>query len=211
MKKKILTLSIVMLFFGLIAMSANAVEKTKKAEINDQIKIDASVINDELILNNEDEELLKDIIDEIAEKVRSSKDIDNIFNILDKNRDRNPVLINLLKKLIERRLSNTRSLVLSYGRGLQFKPFNKRDIKISRTVCIWHYNNQAKIGSKTVIIKPLALDVEVLKDTQIGIMTRFKGLYLNFNKKLPEPSITFFIGFAKHIKGFDIPEPEVEF
>ncbi len=208
MKKKILTLSIVMLFFGLTAISANAVEKNESK--SDSIEIDESVFIDELTLTNKDVEILKDIIDEIAEKVRSTKDIDEIFNILEKNRDRNPVLINLLKKFIERRISNSRSLVLSYGRGLQFKPFNKRDIKITKRLCIWHYNNQAKLGSKTVIIKPLTLDVQVLKDSQIGIMTRFRGLYLNFNKRLPEPSITFFIGSAKHIKGFDFPDPEVE-
>ena len=60
------------------------------------------------------------------------------------------------------------------------------------------------IDDRTIILKPLALNMKTLKGRQFGFMTRFLGVYLSVSRGFLRESYTMFMGTAHHINGIQL-------
>jgi len=75
-----------------------------------------------------------------------------------------------------------------------------------RPLTAWYYsgNSASVLDSYTIILDPYPLGIKVLTGRQIGYMTDFIGLYVKGSGTNTENSITYFFGYAKLIRGFDL-------
>ncbi len=216
MKRKIIAISIILIFVGLSFSSANAsIKKENKKEelvtlLYQTIKSDGLIIEESVDLTKDEANTFQKVLTEIIDKTQTN---DNSEKILDKIKDflkeKYLEIYNKVKELlnnIESRISKT--YIISYGKSYKLNPFKKTEVKLTKKFSSWYYYcKEGLIKGKTLMFKPLKLKAEVLKGPQFGFMTDFKGIYLYIAKKIPEQSFTFFFGSASKVIGFDFNKP----
>jgi hypothetical protein len=103
------------------------------------------------------------------------------------------------------KLLPAKTYVFSSGHGYKLNPLKKGSMKIRKILSIWHYSSGKILKDRTIILKPLALKLKILKGSQFGFMTRFTGIYFNVVRKFPQKSYTFFMGSVHQAFGMQIP------
>jgi len=212
-KRKIMATLIVLLFLivpisGVQASETNNVKDNIRnilVEIAD-VGADGNFITEKFLLNENELFDLQNLISELMEKIQNTNDRNAINRIINTFLGgKHPVIKAMSKILFKGKLSKTRSFVISSGHSFDLNPIKKTSLKIRKTFSLWHYSSNELFKDKTLIIQPLALKLKTLKGTQLGIMTRFRGLYMHISRNLPNKSYTFFMGTAKNIMGFQMP------
>lgn len=161
---------------------------------------------EKIFLSENDLFELEGILGKLIDNIISNKEHKSLEDMIDGILGRNnPVSYRISKTLREFKLSRTRSFIASSGHGLNFDFLQKNSLKIRKKLTFWHYtNNNGLFKDKTIIIQPLALKTNILRGKQFGFMTGFTGIYLNLYRGFAKESYTFFMGTAKHARGFDI-------
>ncbi len=175
-------------------------------------KEDGSRIIQQINIDENEISSFNEIIQQIFENIT----LNDNYNIIEIIRDLN---VNLGKNKILSLISairpiQRRVLILSNGYGPKFDIQLKRDISLHKTFSYWFYLGLTGgiKNSKTIIIDPIP-DAQlqfyrVIQGQQIGMMTRFTGLYIRIPGTLVEqsPSHTFFFGYAVKVRAFDLPD-----
>jgi hypothetical protein len=75
-----------------------------------------------------------------------------------------------------------------------------------RPITGWFYSGGSNVvlNSRTIIIDPYPFSIKTLTGRQIGLMANFIGLYIHRSGPIADKAITFFFGYAKTIRGFDL-------
>jgi len=213
MKKKILSIGIMLLFIGLTFSSINAKEVKEKAEEKITVQfasVDSrgKIFLDSAELSNSEVTKLQEILTNIMDKIKQSNgplDLDDLLDGFFGNG--NSIIYKIIKNILGLKLNKNSGFILSYGQNYKLNPFKKNSFDFKQNFKFWFYSPQATlIPGNTVIVRPLSFDVQVLTGCQMGFMNKFTGVYVYIAKKLPELSTTFFIGRANYIKAFDLPE-----
>jgi hypothetical protein len=212
MKRKILAIWIVALFFAISMSHAEASESSEIVE-NEPILVefgsiasDGTFTAEAMFISEEDLAELETAIALFMDNIVATNDFDGGFlkDLLEKIfGNGNPLLESILGIFTTLRLTRTRGFVISSGHGRDYTPLKKISFKIRRKVAVWHYNSNGLVDDRTIIVKPLALRLKILRGRQVGIMTKFLGVYLSVSRGFLSNSYTFFMGTARHINGFD--------
>jgi hypothetical protein len=215
MIKKIIVIGVILLFVGMTfnAANANKIIEEEEATQVEFFNIGSNEKLSKITLQLTEDELteLQYRLSEYFQKTQSVIDIIRLKEIFNDLFDIElPGVFDIIKDFFQIRTSKYGGYVLSFGMGYKFNPFKNNDFSYRKRLSFWHYSSSsiASIPSKTIIVRPLGKDVEVLYGNQIGLMSKFIGIYIYIARKYPQQSISFFVGGAKFIKGYDFLEPE---
>ena len=211
-KRKIIAIWLVLLLVAVPVGIAGA-EETQEEEPNETfvlelavVAADGSLTSEQLLVSEEDLEELESAVSTIMNELESMGNFD--WSILRDLIERlfggdGPFVGKLLGIFSALRLSKNRGFVISSGPGRDLTPLKKITFKIRRKVGFWHYNSNAMVADKTIIVKPLALNMKILNGRQFGIMTGFLGIYISVSKGFLRESYTMFMGTARRINGVE--------
>jgi len=214
MKRKIIAIWIILLLIAIPINIAGASETSEKEEKNSAILAelttvasDGSLIIKNLQISEEDLAELESAISMIMDQIQSKNDLDEnvLRDIIEKILgDNNPLFGRILRLFRTLKLTRNRGFVISSGHGRDYSPLKRISFKISKKAAIWHYNSNGIINDRTIILKPLALNMKILNGRQFGVMTGFLGVYLSVSRGFLKESYTMFMGTARHINGIQL-------
>jgi hypothetical protein len=210
-KRKMLAIWVVALF--LISMGHVGASETSNTVENGPILVefgsiasDGTFTTELLSISEEGLAELETAVSLIMDNIEATNDFDWGFlrDLLEKILgNENSLIGRILAIFTTLKLSRTRGFVISSGHGRDLNPLKKITFKIRKKIGMWSYNSNGMIDDRTIIVKPLALSLKILRGRQIGIMTGFFGVYLSVSRGFLSNSYTFFMGTAKHINGID--------
>jgi hypothetical protein len=211
-RKKILAIFFILLLTTMPLGIVHASETSKIEENNNTISVEIAALDSDEILKTEkillsEEELIEfeNTISILIEKIQSAESWEEVKGIINNLLDGDKLgIFSLIKGLFSKILVG-RTYVISSGHGYKYNPLKKGSIKIRKKLLLWHYSSGELLKDRTIILKPLALKMRVLKGSQFGVMTRFTGLYMYTARKFPQKSYTFFMGIARRANGLQMP------
>ena len=124
------------------------------------------------------------------------------------NANDSPILSRIINGLLNSKLNFDRQLIASAGWGINLNPFIKSQTDFIKPITIWHYAEQSNtmgFPSMTASIDFSPFKLKSVMGSQVGVMLRFRGVYIHLPQPLPEQSFTFFLGSAKHVMNFELP------
>jgi len=201
----------------LIAMSVSIAE-AGEVSVNEQnqgiIPVELTAMNpdgtqttENLYITEQDLTKLENAISTIMDQIQSANDLNGnkLRDIIEKilGND-NSLLGRILGIFTTLKLTRNRGFVISSGRGIDCTPLDKISFKINKRFAAWFYNAYGVIGDRTLIVKPLALDMKILRGKQIGFMTKFIGVYISVSQGFLRNSYTMFMGTARNINGIQL-------
>ena len=211
-KRKIMAIFVILLLTSIPIGIVQASESLEKNENKKTVSIEITTFNSDEILETErillsanDLIVFKEKIETLIDRIQFAESWDEVQSIVNNVLNGNKLGIFSLIKLLFSKIIAGRTYVISSGHGYKFNPLKKGSMKIRKTLSIWHYSTGKILKDRTIILKPLALKMRVLKGSQFGIMTRFTGLFIYTAKKFPQKSHTFFIGIARRVNGIQMP------
>ena len=154
------------------------------------------------------------MLSEFMEKIQSATNRNDVMDILNTFlMNRHPVLFFILKPLNSYMMFRNRVFVVSQGWNHKLNPFKNSSAEIYKLFNFWHYTNRYEFGipSGTFILRHGRLfdtDAKCLCGIQVGMMTRFRGIYIYVARPLPEKNYTFFMGTAHYVVGLDFTLPK---
>ena len=211
-KRKIMAIWIILLLITMPLGIAQASETHNNEEKNEEISIEIFSLASDEILKTEtiflsEEELIEfeNTISSLIDKIQSAENFQEVREIINKFSEGNKLgIFSIIKALLSKILAG-RTYVISSGHGYKYNPLKKGSIKIRKKLLVWHYSSGKILKDRTIILKPLALKMKILKGSQFGYMTRFTGMFLYVARKFPQKSYTFFIGMARRANGIQTP------
>ena len=193
---------------------AEASETSENEQNNEKLSVELTAIDSDgtlttenLYISEEDLAELESAISMIMDQIQSTNDLDEdtLRDLIERTLGNdNSLLGRILGILLALKLTRNRGYVISSGHGIDYTPLKKISFKISKKAAIWHYNSNGMIDDRTIIVKPLALNMKTLKGRQFGFMTRFFGVYISVSQGFLKKSYTMFMGTARHINGVEI-------
>ena len=217
--KQLITISVVILFFGLSFSTINA-----KIDVKDKLEFGIIGSDGKLIMQQvkQSVEELKDMdrfIAQLMEDMYSADSYDQLLNIIHsykKEWGRFP-FFKLLLGFIVRILDITHNLnqlrpvrhdafIISWGFGPKFNPFKQNDFKLFIPIMTWYYTGRGNLilNSRSLIVDPYPFSIKSLTGRQFGCMTNFAGLYLYRHSTLTDKTYTFILGRVGSVRGFDL-------
>jgi len=214
-------MGVIALFVGLSVGPVNALEFPED-EMQDEVvnieyvlvDLDGSVTIEKFTLSEQELKELEVMLSEFMEKIQSATDHNDVMNILNTFLvNRHPTLSFILKPLSSYKMFRNRVFIASQGWSYKLNPFKNSSAEIYKLFNFWHYTNRSEFGmpSGTFILRHGNLfdtDAKFLRGIQIGMMTRFRGIYVYIARPLSEKSYTFFMGTAHHVVGLDFALPK---
>jgi len=212
MKRKILAIWIILLLLTIPFGIAQASERQGLEIRNENIVIEISTFNSDEISKTEtlllsEEELVEfeNIISILFDKIQSVKSWTEFKGIIENLlKGSNLGIFSIFRSLLLKLLPG-KTYVFSTGHGYRFNPLKKGSMKIKKLFSLWHYSSGKILKDRTIILKPLALKMRILKGLQFGLMTRFTGVYIYVARKFPQKSYTFFMGTVRRAYGMQVP------
>lgn len=218
---KMVVVGVIILFVGLSIGPVTANEFPEN-ELQDEVlniecallDLDGSVTIEKFSLSEQEFNELEVMLSEFMEKIQSATDRNDVINIINTFfEDKHPILSFILKPLNIYKMFRNRAFVVSQGWSYKLNPFKDNSVEMYKPFNCWYYSDQSKFEmlSRTFILRHgrlLDMDIECLRGMQIGMMTRFKGIYIYVAQPSPEKSYTFFMGTAHHIMGLDFTLPD---
>ncbi|KYK31925.1 MAG: hypothetical protein AYK22_07650 [Thermoplasmatales archaeon SG8-52-3] len=211
-KRKILAIWIILLLITVPLGIVEASETNAIKENNEKIPIEIATLDSDEIVNTKtiyisQEELaeIQNTISVLIDRIESAQSWQEIKTIINNILGGNKLGIFSIIKTLFSKIFAFRTYVISSGHSYKVNPIKKGSIKIRKKLILWHYTSGELLKDRTIILKPLALKFRVLKGSQVGMISRFTGMFFYVARKIPQKSYTFFIGFAKRANGLQIP------
>ena len=213
-KRKMIAIWVVLLLVAVPIGIAGAEETQEDEEANEAFLLelaavadDGSLTSEHMIVSEEDLVELQNAVSTIMNELETMDafDFGILRELIEKILGRDgPFVGKLLGIFSALKLSKNRGFVISSGHGRDYSPLKRISFKISKKAAIWHYNSNGIMNDRTIILKPLALNMKILKGRQFGVMTRFLGVYLSVSRGFLRESYTMFMGTARHINGIQL-------
>jgi hypothetical protein len=210
-KRKIMAILMILLLMiplGIVQAGVNNEKEQNRGTISVQITsldLDENQKTENIYLSEEELIEFEKTISNLIDKIESSESWEEVQGIIDNFfKGNNLGIFNIIKNLLFKLLP-FRTYVISSGHGYKLNPFKKGSTKIRKTLSFWHYSSGKILKDRTVIIKPLALKLKILKGLQVGMMTGFKGIHIYVARRFPQKSYTFFLGMTRRVFGFQMP------
>lgn len=210
--KKGIVIWVIALFVAIYMTPVYANEKIKE----ESYSVELNLIDYEGIFSQEKVELslseiegLKDRISSIIENLQSSKNENEIIDVLESflNFQEYPFLSNILEQLLNSRFSFDRNLIFSQGWGYNLNPLKNSKIDFIKSIYFWRYSDSANpidVPSSTAALSMDPFKVKTFMGNQMGAMLRFRGVHIHIARSYPLGSYTIFLGSANRVGGFEI-------
>jgi hypothetical protein len=212
-KRKIIAIWMILLLitipFGIVQAN-DSVEKEEKESL---IPIEITTVDSDKILRTEtiyitEKELteFENTISILMDKIQSAENWQGIKNIINNFFEGGKLGSFKIIKTLLSNIFKFRTYVISSGHGYKLNPIKKGSFRFRKKVLLWHYSTDKNIiKDRTIILKPLALKLRILKGSQFGMVSRFTGMFIYVARKFPQKSYTFFMGMAKRANGIQMP------
>ena len=212
--KGILAVGVILLFLGLAVSPV-----TSQTTIRDRLEIGTIGDLASIQLSEQDLTTMEKFLPLFVEKMQTATSYSEIIDMTQcfmKEYGRHPVLVLILNLLIKTinfqfkfgqiRPVRINAFVISWGFTNQLLSYRSLGIQMIRPITGWFYSARTNglLDSRTIILDPYPLGIKVITGRQIGYMTDFIGLYIHRSGINTEQSITYFFGYAKTIRGFDL-------
>ena len=212
MKKKIMAIWIILLLVAIPYNIAQASENQNNEQNNETLFVEVVDVNEDGIITNEtisisEEGLaeLENTISILMDNILSTNSWEKLENIIDNLPKTNGIITSIILKIISRfKLLSSRAIVISLGHSYKLNPFRKNLFRLRQKFTFWLYSNEGKTEDRTIILRPFALKLRIIRGLQFGFMKNFFGIYIYIAKKFPQKSTTFFMGTARRINGIQI-------
>jgi hypothetical protein len=212
--KGILAIGVILLFLGLAVSPVTA-----QTAVKDQLEVNTIGGIKQMQLSVKDMTTMEKFLPALIEKMASATSIPSLIDIIQNfiaENGRHPVLIVLLQILIKTinfnfKINQLRPLrknvfIMSWGFTNKFLSLGKNKINIARPLTGWYYSGRSNVvlNSRTIIMDPYPFGIKMFTGRQLGLMSDFLGLYIHRSGSIADKAITFFFGFAKVVRGFDL-------
>jgi hypothetical protein len=218
--KKTIAIILTLIFIALPLSEITAANSQN--EENDKINIEYSIltmdgtqINKDTAINKEELNVFNEIISKIFDAItqKNENDINKILEDLKTEYGQNG-LFSIISTIAGLRPLQKRVFIISNGYGTKFDLHLRSDFSLRKRFAIWHYIPDTDLtkSSTTVIIDPIPnvslKFIKVLSGWQIGIMSKFTGIYIRIPGKIQEQiqSQTFFFGYAVKVLPLNLPD-----
>lgn len=218
--KKTIAIILTLIFIALPLSEITAANSQN--EENDKINIEYSIltmdgtqINKDTTINKEELNVFNEIISKIFDAItqKNENDINKILEDLKTEYGQNG-LFSIISTIAGLRPLQKRVFIISNGYGTKFDLHLRSDFSLRKRFAIWHYIPDTDLtkSSTTVIIDPIPnvslKFIKVLSGWQIGIMSKFTGIYIRIPGKIQEQiqSQTFFFGYAVKVLPLNLPD-----
>ena len=212
--KGILAVGVILLFVGLAFSPVTA-----QTTIKDQLEV--STIGDlaPVQLSEKDLTTMEKFLPALLEKMQTATSYSELIETVQsfmKEHGRQPILVLILTLLIKSINFNFKfhqflplrqnALIMSWGFTNKILSLGKNKVSMIWPITSWYYSGRSNVvlNSRTIIIDPYPFSIKTLTGRQIGLMTNFIGLYIHRSGNIADKAITFFVGYAKTIRGFDL-------
>lgn len=212
--KGIITVGVILLFLGLAVSPITAQTTVEKP-------FEVSTIGDFTPLQLTEEEIstMEEFLPILLEKMQTQTSYSGLIETITKfitDHGRHPILVFILKLIIKSIDFNYKlgqflpvrknAFVMSWGFTHKILSYKSLGIQMIRPITGWYYSGQSDIflNSRTIIVDPYPFSIKVLTGRQIGYMTNFVGLYMKRSGLTSDNAFTYFVGYAKIIRGFDL-------
>jgi hypothetical protein len=170
-------------------------------------------------LSEKDITTMEEFLPILLEKMQTATSYSELIEIVKNSMTdfgRHPVLVLILTLLIKTINFNFKlgqflparrnAFIISWGFTKKFLSYKSLGIQMIRPITGWYYTGQSNVllNSRTIILDPYPLSVKMLTGRQIGFMSNFIGLYIHRSGTNIDNAITYFFGYAKIIRGFDL-------
>ncbi len=212
--KGICAIGVILLFLGVTVSPVMA-----QTTIQDQVEVKTIGSIKRMQLADSDintmDKFLPALIDKMATATSFSSLVDIIQSFIAEN-GRHPILILLLQiltgsiglnfKLNQLRPVRKNVFIMSWGFTNKFLALGKNKLNIARPLTGWYYSGRSNfiLNSRTIILDPYPFGIKMFTGRQIGLMSDFLGLYIHRSGSITDKAITFFFGYAKVVRGFDL-------
>jgi hypothetical protein len=212
--KGILAIGVILLFLGLAFSPVTA-----QTAVKDQLEVNAMGGIKQMQLSEKDMTTMEKFLPTLIEKMASATSIPSLIDIIQSfiaENGRHPILIVLLQIIIKTinfnfKISQLRPLrknvfIMSWGFTNKFLSLGKNKINIARPLTGWYYSGRSNVvlNSRTILMDPYPFGIKMFTGRQIGLMSDFVGFYIHRSGSIADKAITFFFGFAKVVRGFDL-------
>jgi len=212
--KGILAVGVILLFLGLAVSPVTA-----QTAVKDQLEVNTIGGIKQMQLSVKDMTTMEKFLPALIEKMASATSLPSLIDIIQSfiaENGRHPVLIVLLQILIKTinfnfKISQLRPLrknvfIMSWGFTNKFLSLGKNKINIARPLTGWYYSGRSNVvlNSRTIIMDPYPFGIKMFTGRQLGLMSDFVGFYIHRSGSIADKAITFFFGFAKVVRGFDL-------
>lgn len=212
-KRKIIAIWIILLLITIPFGIVQANDTIEKEQNESKIPIEIVTLDSDKIIKTEtiyltEKELaeFESTISNLMDKIQSAENWQGIKNIINNFLEGGNLGIFKIIKTLLSKIISIRTYVISSGHGFKINPIKKGSIRLRKKVLLWHYSSDKNIlKDRTIILKPLALKLRVLKGSQFGMVSRFTGMFIYVARKFPQKSYTFFMGMAKRASGLQMP------
>ena len=223
--KGILAVGVILLFLGLAFSPVTA-----QTTIKDQLEV--STIGDlaPIQLSEKDLITMEKFLPALLEKMQTATSYSELLNTVQsfiKDYGRHPILMLLNILLIKAihfdnvllmnaihfnyqfnqfRAVRRNAFIMSWGFTNKLLPVENNKVNMVRSMTGWYYSGRSNVvlNSRTIIIDPYPFSIKTLTGRQIGLMANFIGLYIHRSGGISDKAMTFFIGYAQTIRGFDL-------
>ena len=149
----------------------------------------------------------------LTDLIKSQTDMSSLINLLMRflNNGNYPILSRLVEYLLSAEFLTNKDIILSQGFSYNINPFKKTSTDFMKPFVVWRYmesSNMFTTPCSTTVVKFDPLEFKTVTGAQIGLLLRFKGIYIHIPRQMPEQSFTFFAGFARHSGVFELPSFE---
>jgi hypothetical protein len=211
MKKKVLAILMVLMFFAIPFSFAQAGDTTWE-QSNSTISVemvtlneDGSFITEIFTMTGEELAEFESTVANIMDAIESTSTWEEILNIFENLPQQQGIISSIISFLLSRlRNLRNRGFVFSLGHSYKLNPFKKSGFKIRQRSKFWYYTNGAILKDRTIILKPFAIKLQILTGRQLGRIASFWGVYIYIAKRFPQKSTTFFMGTARSINGREL-------
>lgn len=212
--KGILTVGVILLFLGLAVSPITA-----QTTIEDQLKVDTISDLTSVQLTEKEITAMEEFLPLLLEKMQTQTSYSGLIETMTHfitDHGRHPILVFILTLLIKSINFNYKlgqflpvrknAFVMSWGFTHKLLSYRSLGIQMIRPITGWYYSGPSNVllDSRTIILDPYPFSIKVLTGRQIGIMSDFIGLYIKRSGTTSEHTMTYFFGYAKIIRGFDL-------
>jgi hypothetical protein len=213
--KKAMILAVITLLLSISTMPLVSVESisTEQQKISvDCVSVneDGSISKETLKLTQVEINILRENLNTIMDELKTKTNEIEVLNFLTDllNNDQYPLLSRIINYLIENKGLGNRNLVISQGWGLNLNPFKKSQTDFIKPLTFWHYAETSDLitmPSATVILNLNPFEFKTNIGSQLGLMFRFRGIFIHIPQQMPTQSYTLFLGSAGFIFNMEIP------
>lgn len=204
----IIAVGIIMLFISQAFYPATAIEeqndksRTISVDISYTLKY-GTWFDDTIELTEEEFNEMKDELSTLFENINTGSEFEKITEKITDIQlfNRRPLLRRFITYLLNNLERDRRPFAMSYGSCYSMSPIDKNNMKLRNMIYLWRYDGITGMEPKTYIIQSNTDEFDVYEGRQMGLMTRFIGIFMSMIDCDTNTCRVFFLGSPRNIRG----------